>query len=113
MLRAIDVTHGAVPVRRHGRQRQVTLEISERDALLRSAVRFYPAGCSDREISRRLREAICRYKFGRWRRSCVDLQSPHPAETIETLLWQLLRVRDAVPGDRTVRLALRNNSGVE
>jgi hypothetical protein len=46
------------------------------------------------------------YHNGRWRRTCLDFRSLHPPEKIETLLWQLLRVRDAIPSTRTIRRAL-------
>ena len=67
--------------------------------------RFYP-GCSDREIARRLRTAIQLYQGGRWRRERADVECPHAAGKLTAVLWMLLRVRDFVPSEMTIRRAL-------
>jgi hypothetical protein len=106
-LHSIELTTHAVPLDGRGhRSSETLLRIDERNALLvEIADRFYP-GLSDREAARRLRSRLLIYRNGRWRRTCTELRAPHPPEKIETLLWQLLRVRDAVPGERLVRYVL-------
>ena len=80
------------------------LMIDERDALLVEAARFYP-GLSQREIARRLRSRLLIYRNGRWRRSCAELKAPHPPEKIDAVLWAILRVKDYVPSEMTIRRA--------
>jgi hypothetical protein len=59
-VRAIDLTHASpVDGRGHGRTRTVELLISERNALIRDAARFYP-GCTDRETARQMLIALAR-----------------------------------------------------
>jgi hypothetical protein len=81
------------------------LAIDERDRYLIEAARHFP-GASDREVARRLRTALLRYREGRWRRSRADLNCPHDAGTITAVLWMLLKVRDAIPSERLIRLVL-------
>jgi hypothetical protein len=83
------------------------LLISERNALLLAASRFYP-GASAREISRQLRLALARYRDARWRRDRSELTCPmqHRGKLTE-VLYLLLRVRDAIPSERTIRAVLR------
>jgi hypothetical protein len=99
-----------VKLLRHGpgcRTPQTLLLIDERDVLLRLSSGFHP-GCSDREVARRLRTALLRYQTGRWRRDRSELTCPpqHAGKLIE-VLWMLLRVRDHVPSEMTIRRALR------
>jgi hypothetical protein len=84
------------------------LMLDERNALLAKAARFYP-GMSQREIARRLRSRLVIYRNGRWRRSCAELKAPHPAEKIDAVLWMILRVKDYVPSEMTIRRALFMN----
>ena len=81
------------------------LLLDERDQFLRAAAAHFP-GLSDREIARRLRSRLLIYRNGRWRRSCAELKAPHPPEKIDAVLWAILKVRDAVPSERTIRAAL-------
>jgi hypothetical protein len=81
------------------------LLLDERRVLLRAAAAHFP-GLSHREIARRLRTALMRYRDGRWRRTCTELRPPHPPEKIDAVLWMILRVRDAVPSEMTIRRAL-------
>jgi hypothetical protein len=102
--------HPLLPAGPGHRTPATLLAIDERNALLAEiARRFYP-GLSHREIAHRLRSRLLIYRNGPWRRTCTELRSPHPPEKIETLLWQLLRVRDAIPGERTMRAALARTS---
>ena len=98
----------AVPVDGRGRRTEETLSrIAERDRLLRAAAdRFYP-GTSQREAARRLHQAISRYSCCAWQRERADLACPpRHAGKLTALLWQLLKVRDAIPSEPTVRRAL-------
>jgi hypothetical protein len=79
--------------------------IARRDELICEAARRYFPGASDREIARQLRTALSRYREGRWRRDRSESLCPH-AGKLPALLWCLLKTRDAVPSDRTIRLAL-------
>jgi hypothetical protein len=103
----IELTH-AVPVDgpSHGRTRAVELLISERNALIRDAARFFP-GCRDREIARRLRDRLSTYRNGRWLRDRIEATCPaqHRGKLLQ-VLWLILRTIDAVPSDRTIRAAL-------
>jgi hypothetical protein len=88
------------------RSPQTLLLIDERDALLVEAARFFPA-CSDREIARRLRIALQRYRDGRWQRDRADLTCPvQHSGKLAGVCWKLLKTRDAVPSERTIRAAL-------
>ena len=89
-----------------GRTRAVELLISERNALIRDAARFYP-GCTDRETARQLLIALARYRNSRWQRDriCEVCPAEHRGKLVQ-VLWLLLRTLDAIPSDRTVRAAL-------
>jgi hypothetical protein len=98
--------HPLVPDRSHGRTPRVQLIIDERNRYLRGAARFYP-GASDREVARRLRIALATYQAGRFRRDRSDLTCPvqHKGK-LTAILWMILKVRDAVPSEITIRRAL-------
>jgi hypothetical protein len=82
------------------------LLIDERDALLVEAARHFP-GLSHREIARRLRTAIQRYQSGRWRRTRTELTCPPEHRgRLEAVLWAILKTRDYVPSEMTIRRAL-------
>ena len=50
---------------------------------------------------------VDRYHGGPWRRDRLEVRCPDRHRgTITELLWKVLKVRDAVPGDRTIRAAL-------
>lgn len=100
----------AVPVDGRGRRSpQTRLLIDERDRLLIEAVKFY-SGLSQREAARHLHTVLTRYQTGRWRRSRVDLTCPHDAGRLDAVLWMILRTRDHVPRERTIRAALSRSS---
>lgn len=105
-VRAADLTN-AVPVGRGHRSAQTMLMIRQRDALLReTAARFYP-GVSGREAARLIRIQLVRYRQGRFRRdrTCDVCPACH-AGRLTALLWLILKVRDHVPSEMTVRRAL-------
>ena len=89
-----------------GRTRAVELLISERNALIRDAAKFYP-GCGDREVARQLLIALARYRNGRWLRDRSEATCPaqHRGKLVQ-VLWLILRTIDAIPSDRTARAAL-------
>jgi hypothetical protein len=109
-----DLTH-AEPLRRGHRSAATLLALDKRDELLREAARFFP-GCSDREIARRLRAALARYRAGRFRRDRCAASCPHAAGKLTALLWRLLKTWDAIPSERLIRSALSrtdSNSSIE
>jgi len=83
-----------------------TLRLAVRDHLLREAARRFCVGMSDRQAARQLHTALTRYQTGRWRRSRVDVTCPHQAGRLDAALWLILKVRDHVPSERLIRLAL-------
>ena len=85
---------------------QTLLLIDERDALLREAARFFP-GLSHREVARRLRSALSIYRNGRWQRDCSEATCPiQHRDKLTAILWGILKTRDALVSDRTIRRAL-------
>ena len=102
----MHVRHVALDGRGHGRTPRVQLMIDERNRYLRAAAKFYP-GCGDREVARQLRAALMRYRNGRFRRDRSDLTCPvqHKGKLVE-ILYRLLRVKDHVPSEITIRRAL-------
>lgn len=101
MLRHLPVPDG------RGRRSAATLAmLDERNALLIEASRLFP-GASDREIARQLRIALVRYRDGRWRRDRIETTCPvrHQGKLLQ-VLWLILKTRDAIPGERTIRRAL-------
>jgi hypothetical protein len=91
-----------------GRRTAATLDaIACRDALLVEAARRYCAGMSDRAAAAMLHTKLARYRAGAWRRTRVEAQCPpRHLGRLDELLWQLLRLRDAIPSERLIRLVL-------
>ena len=82
------------------------LQVDERDRYLVEAARFYP-GPSHREIARRLRSALSISRNGRWRRDCSEATCPiQHRDKLTAILWAILKTRDALVSDRTIRRAL-------
>jgi hypothetical protein len=108
-VHAADLTH-AVPLDRRGQRSPAdVLSRTIRGHLLRTAAKFFP-GSSDREIARQLRTALSRYREGAWRRDRAEMRCPVRLRgSVSELFWQLLKARDAIPGDRTIRAALAHN----
>jgi hypothetical protein len=99
--------HVLPPVDGRGhRSPNTLLLLDERDRYLRTAARFYP-GCSDREIARLLRAVLVTFRNGRWRRDRVETTCPlqHRGK-LQQVLWLILKTRDAIPSERTIRRAL-------
>ena len=81
-----------------------------RDHLLRTAANRFYTGLSDRQAAARLQSKLIQYRQGAWRRDCVEVRCPDRHRgTINELFWQLLKVRDAIPCDKTIRDALALN----
>ena len=99
----------AMPAGPGRRTPQTLLLIDERARYLVEAARFYP-GVSDREVARRLRRSLVLYQQGRWRRSRSDLTCAHPVGHLDAVLWCLLNIRDAIPSERLIRLAISRAS---
>ena len=78
----------------------------QRDALLIEIARRFYSGLSDRETAHRLRSRLLIYRNGRWRRTCSELKSPHDPESLDAAFWCLLRIKDAIPGERLIRYVL-------
>jgi hypothetical protein len=105
-VRRIELSQAAPLDGRGHRTPQTQLLIDERDKLLIKAAQFFP-GCSDREIARQLHAALSTYRNGRWRRDRAEYTCPpqHRGKLVE-VLWMILRTRDHVPSEMTIRRAL-------
>jgi hypothetical protein len=100
---------GAVVIDGRGRRSpQTQLLIDERNKLLVEAARHF-GDVSDREAARMLRSRIAIYRDGRWRRDRVELKCPlRLVGHLEATLWMVLKVRDHVPSEITIRRAIRD-----
>lgn len=90
-----------------GRRTPATLLLlDERDRYLREAAQFFP-DCRDREVARRLRNALSVYRNGRWQRDGIEQTCPaqHRGKLVQ-VMWMILKVRDRVPSEMTIRRAL-------
>lgn len=78
-----------------------------RDHLLRVAAARFCAGLSERQAALILRAKLIRYREAAWPsdRSLEQCPARHRG-TISELMWTILRIRDAIPGDRSLRTAL-------
>jgi hypothetical protein len=109
-VRAIDMTH-ATPVDGRGQRSPAdVLARTIRDHLLRTAADRFYAGMKHRPAAAMLRTKLIQYRESGWRRDRVEVRCPDRHRgSISELFWQLLKVRDAIPGDRTIRAALAHN----
>jgi hypothetical protein len=104
----IGLTH-AVPVdgRGHGRTPRVQLILDERDKLLIEAARRFCISMSDRAAAEYLRDALSRYREGRFRRSRAETTCPPQHRgRLDEMLWLLLKTSDHVPSIATIRRVL-------
>ena len=106
-VRATDVAN-AVPDDGRGRRPPAdVLARAIRDHLLRTAADRFCAGMKRRPAAAKLRTKLIRYREAAWQRDRVEVRCPdrHRGSVTE-LLWTILKIRDAVPSDRTIRAAL-------
>jgi hypothetical protein len=99
----------AAPIDARGRRPPAdVLARAVRDHLLRTAADRFCVGMSDRQAAMVLRTKLDRYRLGAWQRDrAAGAQCPdrHRGSVTE-LLWTILKIRDAVPSDRSIRAAL-------
>jgi hypothetical protein len=108
LFRAITPLNDATPVERRGRRTEATTRsIATRNRLLIEAAARHCAGQSSRSAASALRGALVRYREGAWRRHRVEDQCPvRLVGRLDEYLWRILRARDHVPSERTIRRAL-------
>ena len=110
LVRTADLTNAVAVDGRGRRTPQTMLLIDKRDALLiEIARRFYP-GLLHRETAHRLRQRWLIFRSGPWRRTWTELRGPHDPERLDAALWSLLRMRDAIPSERLIRIVLAQAS---
>jgi hypothetical protein len=107
-LTALIATLDGAQVDRRGHRLPVTLAaLNERDRLMSEAVARFMSGDSSRGAAHRLHDALVRYACGAWRRERTAPSCPaRHAGRIEAVLWEILRLHDRVPSERTIRRAL-------
>src|SRR6476469_647776 len=103
-VRTIELTH-ATPVDARGRRPPSdVLARTIRDYLLRTAAARFCVGMTHRPAAAFLRTKLVRYREGAWRRERIaDVCPARHRGTINELLWTMLKIRDAIPCDRTIR----------
>lgn len=80
------------------------LLLDERDRYLREAARLHCIGMSNHQASDFLSSRLARYRGSGWRRDASEATCPVRLKgRVEACCWLILKSRDAVPGDRTVR----------
>ena len=78
-----------------------------RDHMLRTAADRFCVGMKDRPAATILRTKLIRYRETAWQRERVEERCPaRHRGTITELIWTVLKVRDAIPSDRTIRAVL-------
>jgi hypothetical protein len=98
----------AAPVDGRGRRTPAdVLGRTIRDHLLRTAADRFCVGMSDRQAATYLRSKLALYRECAWVRERSEDRCPDRHQgTLKELLWTTLKIRDAIPGDRTIRAAL-------
>lgn len=78
-----------------------------RDATIaEAALRFYPL-MSSVAAARVLHAGLSRYQSGAWRRHRTEENMPaRLAGRVEGMYWFVLKMRDALPSERTIRAAI-------
>lgn len=101
------IRHPLIPDGRGHRSPADVLARAVRDHLLRTAADRFCAGMSDRAAAAYLHTKLSRYRAGAFRRDRHEGRCPaRHLGTVTELLWLVLKVRDAVAGDRIIRMAL-------
>jgi hypothetical protein len=112
MIRTTPLDDATV-VDRRGRRRPETLEAIEvRNRLLIDAASTHMPGRSSRAAAHKLHAVLSRYREGAWRRERTSESVPlrHQGR-IEEVCWSILKLRDVVPAERTIRAAIDKKSG--
>jgi hypothetical protein len=106
-VHTIEMTHAAPIDGRGQRSPADVLARAIRDHLLRTAADRFCVGMKDRPAAEFLRTKLARYRASAWQRDRSEVQCPDRHRgTVTELLWTILMIRDAIPGDRTIRAAL-------
>ena len=99
--------HPLLPVGPGHRSAETLLRLDERDRYLREAASRFCIGMSDRAAAAVLFTKLARYREGAWRRDASEALCPvRHRGTVTQFLWMVLKCRDAVPGERLIRLVL-------
>jgi hypothetical protein len=107
---AINMTHSAPVDGRGQRSPANVLARTIRDHLFRTAADRFCVGMKHRPAAVKLRSKLIQYRKGAWRRDRVEMRCPDRLRgTVNELFWQLLKARDAIPCDKTIRDALSYN----
>jgi hypothetical protein len=98
----------ATATRGRGRRLPATMAtIYIRNALLVEMAKLFHRGASNHAAAAAIRKRLALYRAGAWRRHCAEETLPAAlVGKIEELLWFVLKQRDAVPSERTIRAAL-------
>ncbi|MGY4472841.1 hypothetical protein [Bradyrhizobium sp. USDA 3364] len=94
-------------------QRRVPTQLIEeqRNRLIwLAAVQFYPSA-SPSSQAEQLHAALSRYSASAWLRERTEERCPAQTGTLRAACWAILKVRDYVPSDRTIRRVLATSSG--
>ena len=101
------IRHPLFPPCDNGRTPQVLLALNERSRWLREAAERHFPGASDHEQARRLHRTIGDYATSAWlRERTLSLCPPRHKGRIREFCWMVLKTRDAVPSERTIRRIL-------
>ena len=91
----------------HGRTDETISILARRDAALREAADQYCPGWTDHAAARHLHHALTVFAAGPWRRERLSPTLPSRyAGKIGAQLWQILKIRPAIPSIRSIRRAL-------
>lgn len=91
-----------------GRTPQFMAALDERDRLLREAARDFLPDLLEAHQARELHRRWTLYEASGWRRGerSLPVAPAHGVGTLEGRLWAVLRLRDNVLGERTIRRTL-------
>jgi hypothetical protein len=93
--------------RRGKRLADTMLALGERDRWLAEAASRFLPDQSSRSAARILRTRLLRYQQGAWRRErTAETVPPRRRDRLDGHFWMILRARDHVPSERTIRAAI-------
>jgi hypothetical protein len=103
-------TNYAVPIGLRGPGRRTPdtrASLFIRDALLAEAATLFCRGASSNAAASAIYRRLALYRAGAWRRHRAEQQLPPVlVGRIEELLWHVLKARDVLPSQRSIRLAI-------